>query len=72
VHRCIINVVEVIKMNVSRAQQIIESEKEIEVLHNGTPVWLQSVDENNQTARAYTREQPDNEMNIPVNELQES
>jgi small acid-soluble spore protein H (minor) len=64
--------VEVIKMNVSRAQQIIESEKEIEVLHNGTPVWLQSVDENNQTARAYTREQPDNEMNIPVNELQES
>lgn len=59
-------------MNVSRAQAIIESEKEIEVLHNGTPVWLQSVDENSQTARAYTREQPDNEMNIPVNELQES
>jgi small acid-soluble spore protein H (minor) len=59
-------------MNVSRAQQIIESEKEIEVLHNGTAVWLQSVDENNQTARAYTREQPDNEMNIPVSELHES
>ncbi len=38
-------------MNVSRAQQIIESEKEIVVLHNGTPVWLQSIDENNQTAR---------------------
>ncbi|MQR96166.1 H-type small acid-soluble spore protein [Fictibacillus phosphorivorans] len=59
-------------MNVSRAQQIIESEKEIVVLYNGTPVWLQSVDENNQTARAYTREQPDHEMDIPVNELQES
>jgi len=59
-------------MNVSRAQQIIESEKEITVLHNGTPVWLQSVNQNNETARAYTREQPDNEMDIPVNELQES
>ena len=59
-------------MNVSRAQQIIESEKEIEVLHNGTSVWLQSVDESRQTARAYTKDQPDNEMNIPVNELQES
>ncbi|ANC75798.1 spore protein H [Fictibacillus phosphorivorans] len=59
-------------MNVSRAQQIIESEKEIVVLYNGTPVWLQSVDENNQTARAYTREQPDHELDIPVNELQES
>jgi small acid-soluble spore protein H (minor) len=58
-------------MNVSRAQQIIESEKEIEVLHNGTPVWLQSVDESSLTARAYTREQPDNEMNIPVSELHE-
>ncbi|MDR7074662.1 H-type small acid-soluble spore protein [Fictibacillus barbaricus] len=59
-------------MNVSRAQQIIQSEKEIEVLHNGTPVWLQSVDESSQTARAYTQDQPDNEMNIPVNELHES
>ncbi|MCM3719958.1 H-type small acid-soluble spore protein [Fictibacillus phosphorivorans] len=59
-------------MNISRAQQIIESEKEIEVLHNGTPVWLQSVDESKQTARAYTRQQPDNEMDIPVNELHES
>jgi small acid-soluble spore protein H (minor) len=59
-------------MNVSRAQQIIESEKEIEVLHNGTPVWLQSVNENNHTARAYSKNQPDNEMDIPVNELQES
>jgi small acid-soluble spore protein H (minor) len=59
-------------MNVSRAQQIIESEKEIEVLHNGTPVWLQSVNENKHTARAYTKDQPDNEMDIPVNELQES
>jgi small acid-soluble spore protein H (minor) len=63
---------EVKTMDVSRAQQIIESEKEIEVLHNGTPVWLQSIDENKQTARAYTREQPDHEMNIPVDELQES
>jgi small acid-soluble spore protein H (minor) len=65
-------ITEVKKMNVSRAQQIIESEKEIEVLHNGTPVWLQSINESKQTARAYTREQPDNEMDIPVSELQES
>ncbi|MBX4341163.1 H-type small acid-soluble spore protein, partial [Mycobacterium tuberculosis] len=40
---CILVGVEVNEfMNVSRAQQIIESEKEIKVLHNGTPVWLQS------------------------------
>ncbi|MFC0190339.1 H-type small acid-soluble spore protein [Fictibacillus aquaticus] len=59
-------------MNASRAQQIIESTKEIEVLYNGTPVWLQSVDETKQTVRAYTADQPDQEMDIPVGELRES
>ncbi|MGC4377021.1 H-type small acid-soluble spore protein [Fictibacillus sp. Mic-4] len=58
-------------MNTARAQQIIESPKEIEVLYNGTPVWLQSVDEAKETARVYTADQPDNEMDVPVRELVE-
>jgi Small acid-soluble spore protein H family. len=37
----------VIKMDVNRARQIIKSTESVEVLHEGTPVWLERVLENN-------------------------
>jgi small acid-soluble spore protein H (minor) len=58
-------------MNVTRANQIVESPKEIEVHYEDTPVWIQHVNNEEETARVYTREAPDDEMVVPVQELRE-
>ncbi|MGO4888389.1 H-type small acid-soluble spore protein [Anaerobacillus sp. MEB173] len=58
-------------MDIMRAQQIIESPEEIIVRYNGTPVWIQNVDDKSETARVYTREKPDDEMTVPIHELVE-
>ncbi|PTX52192.1 small acid-soluble spore protein H (minor) [Melghirimyces profundicolus] len=58
-------------MNILRARQIVESPQEIEVHHNGVPVWIQNLDESRETARVYTRNQPDDEKTVPVEELRE-
>ncbi|OZM57421.1 H-type small acid-soluble spore protein [Lottiidibacillus patelloidae] len=56
-------------MNINRAKQIIDSPNEIIVLHNNEAVWLQSVDENAQIARVYTRDNPDDEKQVNVKDL---
>ncbi len=58
-------------MNTQRAQEILESMKEIEVTFNGTPVWIQHVDTKNDTARVFKENNPDDEMTVPVNQLEE-
>jgi small acid-soluble spore protein H (minor) len=56
-------------MNINRAKQIIDSSTEIIVLHNHEAVWLQSVDENAEIARVYTRDNPDDEKEVNVRDL---
>ncbi|SDW54491.1 small acid-soluble spore protein H (minor) [Marininema mesophilum] len=58
-------------MDIQRAKQIIESPKEIEVRYQNTPVWIQNINESAQTARVYTGDQPDREMEVSVRELTE-
>lgn len=58
-------------MNVNRAQQILESTKEIEVNYNGSPIWIQNVNPEEGTARVYPRENPEREMTVSIQELQE-
>jgi len=58
-------------MDVGRAKQIVDSPETIEVLYQGVPVWIQNVNEGNETARVYTRENPDDEKVVSVNELRE-
>ncbi|WP_096201090.1 H-type small acid-soluble spore protein [Bacillus sp. FJAT-45350] len=58
-------------MNSQRAQEIVESMKEVEVLFNGTPVWIQHVDKEKDTARVYKEQNPDDEMTVPVEQLVE-
>jgi small acid-soluble spore protein H (minor) len=60
-----------VKMNINRAKQIIESPNEIIVKYNDEPVWIQSVDDHAAVARVYTRERPDDELEVPVTQLQE-
>ncbi|WP_216829549.1 H-type small acid-soluble spore protein [Alkalihalobacterium elongatum] len=58
-------------MNSQRAQEIVESMKDVQVLFNGTPVMIQHVDHDNDTARVYEKKQPENEMTVPVQQLME-
>ncbi|RXI99574.1 H-type small acid-soluble spore protein [Anaerobacillus alkaliphilus] len=58
-------------MNVNRAQQILDSAKEIEVQYNGTSIWIQNVNSADGTARVYPRQNPENEMTVNIQELQE-
>lgn len=37
-------------MDISRASEIVNSSETIEVLHNGSPVWIESISSENNTA----------------------
>ncbi|WP_078428649.1 H-type small acid-soluble spore protein [Alkalihalobacterium alkalinitrilicum] len=58
-------------MNAQRAQEIVESMKDVQVVFNGIPVMIQHVDRDNETARVYEKSQPENEMTVPVQQLLE-
>ncbi|WP_420491398.1 H-type small acid-soluble spore protein [Neobacillus drentensis] len=53
-------------MNVGRAKEIVESAEMIHVTYEGTPVIIQHVDEATKVARIYSRNDPDNERDVPV------
>lgn len=56
-------------MNKQRAQEIASSPVMANVTYNGTPVYIQNVDENRETARIYPLDQPEKEQEVSVNEL---
>lgn len=56
-------------MNKQRAQEIASSPVMANVTYNGTPVYIQNVDENRETARIYPLDQPEQEQEVSVNEL---
>ncbi|WP_026584801.1 H-type small acid-soluble spore protein [Bacillus sp. J33] len=56
-------------MNIGRAKEISESAEMVGVTYNGNPVIIQHVDEQTKTARIYTKADPENEMDVPVNSL---
>lgn len=58
-------------MNVERANQIIDSPEKIKVTYQGTPVWIESIDDGNQTARVFPENNPNEEKTVPVGELVE-
>lgn len=58
-------------MEMNRVKQIVSSPREIIVSYHGVPIWIQSYDENANTARVYTRSKPDEEMDVAVGELTE-
>lgn len=53
-------------MNIGRAKEIAESAEMINVTYEGTPVIIQHVDENTKMARIYSRQDPENEREVPV------
>jgi small acid-soluble spore protein H (minor) len=56
-------------MNTQRAKEIAASPVMANVTYNGVPVYIQQVDEKNESARIYPLDQPQNEQTVPVNSL---
>lgn len=58
-------------MNTQRASEIAASPVMANVTLNGTPVYIQHVDEDTETARVYPLDSPERETSVPVGELKE-
>lgn len=58
-------------MDVKRAQQIIQSPKEIEVQYNGQSVWLENVNEINSKAEIKNNKEAKVKRHVNVNDLTE-
>ncbi|MDL4841029.1 H-type small acid-soluble spore protein [Aquibacillus rhizosphaerae] len=59
-------------MNSQRAKEIIDSATMVNVIHEGTPIYIQNVNEAEETARVFPVDQPENEKEVPLNSLTEA
>ncbi|MBY0120476.1 H-type small acid-soluble spore protein [Bacillus sp. S/N-304-OC-R1] len=57
-------------MDKQRAKQISESPEMMNVTYNGKQVYIQNVNEND-TARVYPLDQPENEQDVALTQLEE-
>lgn len=58
-------------MNKLRASQIAASPVMANVSCDGIPIYIQNVDETNETARIYPLDQPEQEQEVPLDSLVE-
>ncbi|GIP38473.1 small, acid-soluble spore protein H [Paenibacillus sp. J31TS4] len=58
-------------MNHQRAKEIAQSPVMAGVTYQGVPVYIQHVDEENETARIYPIYEPENELEVSLNMLVE-
>jgi small acid-soluble spore protein H (minor) len=56
-------------MNTQRAQEIVTSPIMTNVTYQGVSVYIQHVDEQNEMARIYPVDQPENEQSVPLKNL---
>ena len=52
-----------------RAQEIAASPVMANVTYNEVPIYIQNVDENNETARIYPLAEPKKEQDVPLSNL---
>nr|WP_275691069.1 H-type small acid-soluble spore protein [Paenibacillus aceris] len=57
---------EIIDVNKSRALEIASSPEMAYVTYNEIPIYIQTVDEKNDTAMIYTLDQPELEQEVPL------
>ena len=58
-------------MNNQRIKDIISSPNMINVTYNGMQVYIETIDENNNTAQVHFINQPDNKQEVSLNNLVE-
>lgn len=59
-------------MKLYRAQEIMQSEENVDVELNGVSVWIDSVDAEKQTVKVHVKHQPADTRVVPVEQLQEN
>ncbi|WP_053220194.1 H-type small acid-soluble spore protein [Virgibacillus senegalensis] len=59
-------------MDHQRAKAIKQAPDLIKVTYQGEPVYIQQIDEQNGTAQVYALEDPANQQDVPIDQLQES
>ncbi|WP_435920860.1 small acid-soluble spore protein H [Paenibacillus sp. DYY-L-2] len=58
-------------MNSQRAKEIVSSPTMVDVTLNGVPIYIQHVDEKNETARIFPLGEPENEQDVSLSQLNE-
>ncbi|AIE60009.1 small acid-soluble spore protein H [Bacillus methanolicus] len=58
-------------MNTQRAQEIASSPVMANVTYNGVPIYIQHVDEKNETATIYPLDKPENIQKVSLSSLKE-
>ncbi len=59
-------------MDQKRARDIASSPNMINVTYNGTPIYIESVNEGSNTANIHTLNQPKSKQEVPLASLKES
>jgi small acid-soluble spore protein H (minor) len=59
-------------MDAQRAQQITNSPVMVNVFYNGTPVYIEHVDQEKQVATIHPLSNPDSKQSVPLTNLQEN
>lgn len=58
-------------MDKKRAKEIASSPVMANVTHNGTPIYIESVNDNQETANIHPLDKPNNIQEVPLNSLLE-
>jgi small acid-soluble spore protein H (minor) len=58
-------------MNTQRAKEIAASPVMANVTYNGVPIYIEQVDEQNETATIYPLDEPKNKQTVSVSSLKE-
>lgn len=58
-------------MNKERAKEIVSSSTMFNVTYNGTPIYIESVNDNNNTANIHFRNQPKKSREVSLDSLLE-
>lgn len=58
-------------MDVNRAQEILRTERTVDVNHEGLQVWIDSINPSDRTATVHAKNNPDKHITVPVDQLQE-
>ncbi|MTT32948.1 H-type small acid-soluble spore protein [Terrilactibacillus sp. BCM23-1] len=59
-------------MNIHRAKEISTSPIMADVKYQGTPIYIQAVNDENKTARIFPLDEPENEQTVPLSGLIEN
>jgi len=58
-------------MDIQRARQILDADETITVLHNGSPIWIESISSKDNTAMVWPMEDRGGVREVPIAELVE-